>query len=950
MKTCQRILWPSVLVGLLLAVSSASAGRVEDADGKTIIHVTVQLLPDPSDTSTANRAELAGIREFVRRFPKIFAAKYRDKYKADPEKYGRHNWDNVEVRLHAFSGIKVEGVEYDLLAIAGGTAPDVIYVNFRRCYNYTQQSFLYPLDRPEDGYMGNLSGATVDSSGIHRADGGASGGGITDEELNFRIHPKIWPVIHRKGPDGEKHVWAMPYGGALGKVLLYRRDLFDEHGIDYPDKDWTWEKMLAAAKKMTDPKRGTYGIFLRRSMHEAFYWITWLWSAGGDVMVQDEETGEWLCVFDSIEAARALEFYTRLSEEKWTDADGKMRRGYSTKDVADLGGKWERGEIGMTMTYIDEKLFQKNVNPEVTGMAPVPLGPPDENGKRIRGGELNSRMLGLFSKIKHPAVRDAAWEYLKWYDCKEAQRIKTRIMVEGGLGPFVNPKYLRMFGYPEIERLSPKGWSETFEIAIETSKPEPYGKNSNLAYELMTKPIHKADDMALNDELPWGEENKEERIRILHGVLKEACAKANEEMMGIIPPAERRKRRVVACIVLAAIAVSFGFGFRRILKTFQPPDLGVGRRRKWAFRKYAWAYVLLFPAVASVLLWRYVPLARGSVMAFQDYKIIRESVWVGVDNFGNLLFDPEWWMAVYNALRYSFLVMFLTFLPPIILAILLQEVPRGRLLFRTIYYLPAVITGVVTILLWKQFYGQEEHGALNSVVLKVPAIGFIGLGLLALVIAILFARRLLRHDMPLAAAGFLAAGLLILSVFANIAAPILFPAGESFMAGLVRIPLRLFDTLPEPFRWLGNSKTAMFSCVLPMVWAGMGPGCLIYLAALKGVADDYYEAADIDGATFIDKILFVIFPILRPLVIINFVGVFITSWYGATGNILVMTGGTSKTETAGLHIWYKAFTYLKFGPATAGAWLLGFMLIGFTVYQLRILSRVEFRATGAKEE
>jgi multiple sugar transport system permease protein len=133
-----------------------------------------------------------------------------------------------------------------------------------------------------------------------------------------------------------------------------------------------------------------------------------------------------------------------------------------------------------------------------------------------------------------------------------------------------------------------------------------------------------------------------------------------------------------------------------------------------------------------------------------------------------------------------------------------------------------------------------------------------------------------------------------------------------------------------------------------MVWAQMGPGCLIYLAALKGIPNDYYEAADIDGATFIDKILFVVFPTLKALIIINFVGVFIASWTRSTGQILVMTGGAANTETAGLRIWYKAFTYLQMGPATAMAWTLGFMLIGFTVYQLQILSQVEFKTTGKK--
>ncbi len=154
-------------------------------------------------------------------------------------------------------------------------------------------------------------------------------------------------------------------------------------------------------------------------------------------------------------------------------------------------------------------------------------------------------------------------------------------------------------------------------------------------------------------------------------------------------------------------------------------------------------------------------------------------------------------------------------------------------------------------------------------------------------------------------------------------------------------------TMPEPYRWLTDSDTAMFCCVLPMVWAGLGPGCLIYLAALKGIPDEYYEAADVDGATFIDKIIFVIFPMLKALLIINFVGVFIGSWR-ASANIMAMTAGAAKTEVAGLHIFYRAFLFLKFGPATAMAWMLGFMLIGFTVYQLRMLSRVEFKATGSE--
>ena len=900
----------SFALAFLAVLPLLHAGWIEDAPDKTVIHVKLFRLPDPSRTDTATRADVAAVKEFVRRFPEIFAEKYRERYQQSPDVYGRHNWRHVEVELHQFSGIRVEGVEGDLLAIAGRVAPDVVYVNFRKSDTYIQQGFLYPLDRPEDGYLA----------------------GMSEEEQNFRIHPKIWPVIRRRGPGGRKNVWAVPHGGALGKVVLYRKDLFDGAGIPYPRNDWTWDDLYEACRAITDPASGTYGIRFGRGKHESWYWITFLWSAGGDILVYDEPKDLWRAVFDSREAAVALDYYTRLCTEQWVDSEGKRRYGYSSKDAAEASAKWERGEIGVMFSYIDEKVFS-TINPDVTGMVPVPIGPTGG-----RGGELNSRMMGLFAEIEEPAVRDAAWEYVKFYDCKEAVRIKTRIMVEGGLGRFVNPKYLRMFDYPEVVRLAPRGWEECFNIAIETGKPEPYGRNSNLAYDIMTFPIQEAEELALQGKLP---EETEARLDVLQGLLQRSVAKANEEMLRVFPPSERRKRTATAVVALIAIVITFSLVFRRIVRAFTPPEVAGGTKvAAWAFRRYRWAYVLLIPAVLTILFWQYIPLVRGSAMAFQDYRIMGGSKWVGLTNFGDALWSSYWWAAVWNSLRYSFLVISLTFLPPVVLAILLQEVPVGKIVYRTIYYLPAVITGLVVILLWKSFYDPSEKGALNALLTHVPAIGFILVGLVLFAIAAAFSRRLLYHNVGAVAVIFLIVGAGLFYTCFAVAWPILAQEG---------VPLikKLFMTLPEPYRWLGSSETAMFCCVLPMVWAGMGPGCLIYLAALKGIADDLYEAADIDGATFIDKILFIVFPILRPLLVINFVGVFIGSWK-STANILAMTGGGARTEVSGLHIFYKAFIFLKFGPATSMAWILGFMLIGFTVHQLRILSRLEFRTTGDK--
>jgi multiple sugar transport system permease protein len=921
----------SILMILVIgAVRSVEAGYVESKDGKTIIHIKVaaRLYPDPAIADIYSQAMLASARLFRERFPQIIAERYRDKYKADPQKYGDFDWDNVELSIDTFSGITVPGVETDMLAIAGDLAPDVFYILFRHSSTYIEHELLYPLDKPEDGYLSSMS----------------------EEELELRVHPKIWPVIRRKGVDGQTRVWALPWGGMAGKVLLFRKDLFDENNLAYPDNNWTWEQLLEACRTITDPPRNRYGILLARGARESWHWTTFLWSAGGDIMRYDEATDRWRCTFDTREAAVALDYYLRLSAERWTDEQGRPRRGYSSKDASEDSGAWSEGRMGMQFGSMDEKIFAR-INPDTTGLVAVPLGFADENGRRTRGGELNSRLMGMYSQIKNPVVRDAAWEYMRFSENPESLELKTRVLVEGGFGRFVNPRYLKMFGYDELVRLSPKGWSETFEIAIETGKPQPYGKGSNLIFQMLTYPIQDLEQMLVDGKLPLDEEA---RLDVIQGVLKKWNARANEILIGTLPPEKRFWRRVTGWIALGMIAITFILVFRNVMRTFTPPGPSVEGKTalRWGFRKYWVAYVVLLPAVATVLVWHYVPLAWGSVMAFQDYRLLGESTWVGVDHFADLLWDVQrhgWWDSVWNSLRYSMLVVALTFLPPIVLAILLQEIPVGTLFFRTVFYLPAVITGLVTILLWKMFYDSSEHGTLNMVVMTIPAGVYMAVGILLLALCVQFARRLWFHGSLLPAVLAAIAGVVLMYTTGALAWPLLFPEGEALTRALLHLPGRLVTaTHDEPYRWLTDRNTAMLACVIPMVWAGIGPGCLIYLAALRGIADDLYEAAEIDGATFIDKIAFIVFPILKALIIITFVGVFIGSWQGAA-NILAMTGGAAGTQVADLKIFYEAFMYMRMGPATAMAWTLGFILIGFTVYQLRILSRLEFRTTGTKE-
>jgi multiple sugar transport system permease protein len=266
-------------------------------------------------------------------------------------------------------------------------------------------------------------------------------------------------------------------------------------------------------------------------------------------------------------------------------------------------------------------------------------------------------------------------------------------------------------------------------------------------------------------------------------------------------------------------------------------------------------------------------MVRGLIMAFQDYRVIGESAFVGLDNFATAFTQRDFWYTMLRTVYYVALTLGIGFVLPILLALMLSEIRLGQYLFRTVYYLPTMTSGLVVMFVWKHLiYPSTESGLLNRMLMTV---GF------------------------------------------------------------------------EPQRWIESEGWAMLCVVVPTIWAGVGAQCLIYLAALKTVEESLYEAAAIDGASTWQKLRHVTLPTLKALIIINFVGAFIGAFH-AMQNIFVMTeGGPNRaTHIMGLEIFYNFVVWLKLGYATAIAWVLGFMLIGFTIVQLRILKNVQFKTAG----
>jgi multiple sugar transport system permease protein len=290
-------------------------------------------------------------------------------------------------------------------------------------------------------------------------------------------------------------------------------------------------------------------------------------------------------------------------------------------------------------------------------------------------------------------------------------------------------------------------------------------------------------------------------------------------------------------------------------------------------------WLIVAPALLLIGLWSYYPLLRGMVMAFQDYRIAGESTFIGIDNFIELALNGSFWMALLRTAYFAVLNLGLAFTAPIFLALMLSEIPVGKYVYRTFFFLPQVTSGLVIALLWKMMYDPTPQGFLNQLVTFLNFIPFVHI---------------------------------------------------------------------EPQTWLQDPKLAMLCCVIPTVWASMGMASLIYLAALKAVPDELYEAADVDGAGIFTKMRKITVPTLMPLIVINFVGAFIGTFQNM-GNIFLMTfGGPGESTTVvGLLIWKEAYNNLRFSMATSMAWVLGSLLIGFTYIQIQFLRKVEFRKAEA---
>ncbi len=274
---------------------------------------------------------------------------------------------------------------------------------------------------------------------------------------------------------------------------------------------------------------------------------------------------------------------------------------------------------------------------------------------------------------------------------------------------------------------------------------------------------------------------------------------------------------------------------------------------KFSRKKYA-GLLLLLPWWFGFLAFKMYPFISSLIYSFHDYNLFKTPKFIGLDNYISILNDASVLKVFATTFKYAFVTVPLELGFALFIAYILNFKIRGVNLFRTIYYIPSILGGSVSVaVLW---------------------------------------RFLFKTD------------------------------------GLVNMILGKFGV--EPFNWLGSTSGAFFVIVLLKVWQ-FGSPMVIFLAALKNVPEDLYEAASLDGATKLKQFIKITLPLISPMVFYNFVTQLCNKFQEFNGPYIITQGGPLRSTTlASLLVYNNAFKSYDMGYASAVAWILFVIIMTFT--------------------
>ncbi|MCK6495389.1 sugar ABC transporter permease [bacterium] len=130
-------------------------------------------------------------------------------------------------------------------------------------------------------------------------------------------------------------------------------------------------------------------------------------------------------------------------------------------------------------------------------------------------------------------------------------------------------------------------------------------------------------------------------------------------------------------------------------------------------------YLFAAPWLIGFIFFTAGPVLVSFLFSFCDYRVLSPARWVGMNNYREMVFeDPLFWKSLWNTAYYTAFHVPLGLCGALLLAVLLNQKVRGMRFFRTIFYIPSIISGVAVSVLWMWIL-NPEYGILNAALSKI---------------------------------------------------------------------------------------------------------------------------------------------------------------------------------------------------------------------------------------
>jgi ABC-type glycerol-3-phosphate transport system permease component len=297
-------------------------------------------------------------------------------------------------------------------------------------------------------------------------------------------------------------------------------------------------------------------------------------------------------------------------------------------------------------------------------------------------------------------------------------------------------------------------------------------------------------------------------------------------------------------------------------------------------------YFFIVPTLILIALFQYYPASSGIFHSLFRWNGSDISEFVGLENYTDLIRNLEFW----NSFKLAFILGFwnvVKMIPALLVAVCIHRATSEKMQFfyRTLFVVPMVIPGLITVLIWRSFFFEATAGYLNQF------LNWSGLMVL------------LQH-----AGAF---------VTARLADPSTGALAHSFLESFKWLGSFQAGTSPA---WLGDPNIIIIACVVwGFPWVGSF-AVLTHLAKLQNISKDIYEAADIDGANWWSRFTKIELPLLMGSIYLLLVFAIIDTIKDA-GMILALAGITGgpggKATVPALFMLRKAFMDQQMGYACA---------------------------------